>query len=62
MRRMKQKGRILDAKNEYLECLEALVLSSSTEKELTGEFLTEHGLVWKEVEFDRIRFRDVEFD
>ena len=51
MRRMKQKGRILDAKNEYLECLEALVLSS-TEKELTGEFLTEHGLVWKEMEFD----------
>ena len=61
-RRMKQKGRILDAKNEYLECLEALALSSTPEKELTGEFLTEHGLVWKEVEFDRIRFRDVEFD
>ena len=61
MRRMKQKGRILDAKNEYLECLEALVLSS-TEKELTGEFLTEHGLVWKEVEFHRIRVRGVEFD
>ena len=50
MRRMKQKGRILDAKNEYLECLEALVLSSTPEKELTGEFLTEHGLVWKQVD------------
>ena len=50
MRRMKQKGRILDAKNEYLECLEALALSSS-EKELTGEFLKKHGLIWKEVNF-----------
>ena len=62
MRRMKHQVRILDAKNEYLECLEALALSSSEEKELTGEFMKEHDLVWKEVEFDRIRVRDVEFD
>ncbi len=62
MRRMKQKGRIHNAKNEYLECLAALALSSSEEEELTGEFMKEHDLVWKEVEFDRIRVRDVEFD
>ncbi len=52
MRRMKHQVRILDAKNEYLECLEALALSSSTETELLDdEFLRDHGLVWKEVEF-----------
>ncbi len=52
MRRMKQKVRIHNAQVEYLECLEALVLSSSEEEELTGEFMKEHDLVWKEVEFD----------
>jgi hypothetical protein len=52
MRKMKHQVRILDAKNEYLECLEALALSSSTETELSDdEFLRDHGLVWKEVEF-----------
>ena len=53
MRKMEHQARILHAKKEYLECLEALVLSTTPEKELTGEFLTGHGLVWKEVEIDR---------
>ena len=53
MRKMKHQVRILDAKNEYLECLEALALSSSTETELSDdEFMRDHGLVWKEVELD----------
>lgn len=44
MRRMKHQVRILDAKNEYLECLEALLPDD--------EFMRDHGLVWKEVELD----------
>lgn len=53
MRRMKHQVRILDAKNEYRECLEALALSSSMDTELSdNEFMRDHGLIWKEVEFD----------
>ena len=51
MRRMKHQVRILDAEEEYLECLEALVLSSM-EMGLSDEFLKDHDLVWKEVELD----------
>ena len=51
MRRMKHQVRILDAEEEYLGCLEALVLSSM-EMGLSDEFLKDHDLIWKEVEFD----------
>ena len=55
LRKMMRQARINKAREDYLECLEAMSLTDlqSKETELLDEvFLKEKGLQWKEIEFD----------
>jgi predicted nuclease with TOPRIM domain len=55
LRKMTRQARINKAREDYLECLEAMSLTDLQSKEtelLDDAFLKEKGLQWKEIEFD----------
>jgi hypothetical protein len=55
LRKMKRQARINKAREDYLECLEAMSstdLQSRAPELLDDSFLKEKGLGWKEIEFD----------
>ena len=55
LRTMTRQARINKAREDYLECLEAMSLTDLQSKEtelLDDAFLKEKGLQWKEIEFD----------
>lgn len=55
LRKMKRQARINKAREDYLECLEAMSstdLQSQAPELMDDSFLKEKGLGWKEIEFD----------
>ena len=55
LRKMKRQVRINKAREDYLECLEAMSstdLQSQAPELMDDSFLKEKGLGWKEIEFD----------